>query len=158
MFWKTIAGQAWRETNALKPRSIIPSVVTTIVTYLSQWRFGVRPAFQLTLICIGIGLATYVLIIVGEFTVKLFQVFGRDQDSKQTGIEDSIQRLARLLNPDLSEKASRAIDKLEGAIHDADEIMNKPPITEDNLRNWTIRNRICATADHWPKFRLVRTI
>src|SRR5260370_17455027 len=130
MYWGRIASQAWNETGAAKSRAIVPTLVTTLSTYLWQWKLGVRPSFQLTLICIGIGLATYALIVIGEFTFKFFRVIGRDQDSKQAGIEDSIRQLARLLHPDLSEKAQRAVATLEQRIGEADAVFNKWPVTE----------------------------
>src|SRR6266852_6034579 len=120
MYWRRIGSQTWHETGAAKPRAIVPAFVTTLSTYLSQWKLGVRPSFQLTLICISIGLATYALILVGEFKFKFFRTIGRDQDSKQAGIEDSIRQLAKLLHPDLSEKAQRAVATLEQRIGEAD--------------------------------------
>ncbi len=145
MFWKRILSYAWHATGAAKPRAVAPSVVTTLSVYLLQWRFGVRPSFQLTLICIGIGLSTYALIIAGEFTLKFFQGIGHDQDSKQLAIEDSMRRLAKLLQPELSEKAQRAIERLELRIREADLLFNKWPVTEEGLSEWTAQTAIVLT-------------
>ena len=101
-----------------------------------------RPSFQLTLICISIGLATYALILVGEFTFKFFRTIGRDQDSKQAGIEDSIRQLAKLLHPELSSKAQRAIDTLEERIREADAVFSKWPVTEEGLSAWTAQTEM----------------
>ena len=139
MFWKQIFTQAWRETGYAKSCAVVPSVVTTVSTYGFQWRLGVRPSLQLTMICVGIGLGTYALIIAGEFTLKFFQVIGRDQDSKQQGIEDSIRQLAKLLHPDVSAKAQRVIHVLEQRIQEADAVFNKWPVTEEGLSAWTIQ-------------------
>ncbi|MBF6568439.1 MAG: hypothetical protein IVW54_06145 [Candidatus Binataceae bacterium] len=136
MFWKQVASCAYQETSAVKLSAIVPSVVTTLSVYLLQWKFDVR-SLQLTLICIGIGLATYALIIAGQFTLKFFQVIGRDQDSKQTAIENSIRQLAKLLHPELSEKSERAIQVLEARIREADSLFNTSPVTEEGLRAWT---------------------
>jgi len=142
MYWRRIGSQTWHETGAAKPRAIVPAFVTTLSTYLSQWKLGVRPSFQLTLICISIGLATYALILVGEFTFKFFRTIGRDQDSKQAGIEDSIRQLAKLLHPELSSKAQRAIDTLEERIREADAVFSKWPVTEEGLSTWTTQTEM----------------
>src|SRR5260370_16774209 len=106
-----------------------------------QWKLGVMPSFQLNLICIGIGLATYALIVIGEFTFKFFRVIGRDQDSKQAGIEGSIRQLARRLHPDLSEKAQRAVATLEQRIGQAHAVFNKWPVTAEGLSAWTAQTQ-----------------
>jgi len=142
MYWRQISSQAWRDTSFAKPGIIVSSIVTTLSTYGWQWRLGVRPSLQLTLICIGIGLGTYALIVVGEFTLKFFQVIGRDQDSKQKTIEDSIRQLAKLLHPELSKKAQRAVEILEQRIQEADVAFNKWPVTQEGLNAWTAQTEM----------------
>jgi hypothetical protein len=142
MFWKHTFARAWRETGFAKLRAVVPSIVTTLSTYGWQWKLRVRTSLHLTLICIGIGLGTYALIVAAEFTLKFFQVIGRDQDSKQTGIEDSIRQLARLLHPDLPAKALAAIEQLEGLIQEADVMFSRRRVSEDEIRDWSDQTSI----------------
>jgi hypothetical protein len=137
VYWKRIITAALKETGYAKPRAIVPSFVTTLSNYGWQWRLHVRPSFQLTLICIGIGLGTYALIVAGEFTLKFFQVIGRDQDSKQQGIEDSIRQLARVLHPELSEKALTAIRNIEARIQKVDDLFSSEWPNPESVTTWT---------------------
>jgi hypothetical protein len=97
---------------------------------------------------------TYALIVVGEFTLKFFQVIGRDQDSKQKGIEDSIRQLAKILHPDLPDQALRAIETLERLIQAADSVFGQRPVTEDMISAWrdqtaVILMRMVGQASDW---------
>jgi hypothetical protein len=131
MYWKEIASGAKGDTKALEANKLVPSVVTTLSTYWFQWKLGVRPSLSLTMICIGIGLATYALIILGEFTLKFFRTMGRDQDSKQ----EQIRRLLRLMHPELSGKAELSIAKLEQRIEEADKIFDGP-LSNEVFKTW----------------------
>ena len=137
MYWKEIAKQAWNDTVSAKARSIVPAVVTTVSTYGLQWKLGVRLSFQLTTICIAIGFVTYAVIMAGDFMVEFFRKIGNDQESKQKAIEDSLQKLAKLLNPELSEKERGAIEKIELMIAAADKIFATRSIDRETFETWS---------------------
>jgi len=131
MYWKGICSQAWRNTNAKDPWAIISGAIATFSNYLLQWKANVR-TFHSAVICIGIGLVTYAVIVAVQFGLKVFRAIGDDQDSKQ----NTLKGLLKQSHPELSEKAVRAIAKLESAIQEADTIISHPPTTREVINSW----------------------